>query len=266
MGRPIKIGLDYFPVDIIFDDNVELLQAECGIQSVGILIKLWQKIYRNGYFIEWNSDSLLLFNQHNGLSQNETDKVLEVCFKRNIFCKELFEKYGILTSRGIQKRFLQIAKDSKRTSILIISEYKLVNGEFNGIITGETHVTSEFSAQSKVKKSKEEKSKEEKSKRNKKPHEKQADLNDFDFIPDYIKPEILEFISYRKSIKAPMNQHAVELLLKELFKLSDNEHDQKAILNQSILNNWKGVFPLKNGNKKPQSMAQGFEEALNDIR
>ena len=151
MGRPIKTGLDYFPVDISFDDNVELLQAECGIYAIGVLIKLWQKIYRNGYFIVWDEDAILLFNQRNGLIRSQTDSILEVCFRRNIFSRSMYESHGILTSSGIQKRFLQISKDAKRKTISIYSEFKLVNGEFSGIITEETHIDSDFSTQRKGK-------------------------------------------------------------------------------------------------------------------
>jgi len=38
----------------------------------------------------------------------------------------------------------------------------------------------------------------------------------------------------------------IKLLLTELVKLSTNEFEQVDILNQSILNNWKSVYPLKN--------------------
>ena len=55
------------------------------------------------------------------------------------------------------------------------------------------------------------------------------------------------FIEFRKKIKKPMTDRAIELLIKELNKLSDNEEEQIAIINQSILNGWQGVFALKKG-------------------
>jgi hypothetical protein len=72
----------------------------------------------------------------------------------------------------------------------------------------------------------------------------------FDFIPEYIKQDILDFMEYRKGIKAPMSEKAVRLLLKKLFALSDQAEDQKKILEQSILNNWKGIFELKGNNQQ----------------
>jgi DNA-binding MarR family transcriptional regulator len=68
-------------------------------------------------------------------------------------------------------------------------------------------------------------------------------------IPELNKA-ILEFIEFRKKIKAPMTDRAIELLKANLNKLSNSMPDQIAILNQSIMNGWKGVFELKQD--KPQ--------------
>jgi len=58
--------------------------------------------------------------------------------------------------------------------------------------------------------------------------------------------ETLEsFIEFRKKIKKPMTDKAIQLLLANLDKLSTSENDKMAILNQSIMNGWQGVFPLK---------------------
>ena len=54
-----------------------------------------------------------------------------------------------------------------------------------------------------------------------------------------------DFKIARKKIKKPMTERAEELIIKKLGNLSDNEEEQIAILNQSIMNSWQGVFPLK---------------------
>lgn len=55
---------------------------------------------------------------------------------------------------------------------------------------------------------------------------------------------ILEFIAYRKSIKKPMTENAVKLMLGKLNKMSSDVNEQIDILNQSIVNGWAGIFPL----------------------
>lgn len=56
---------------------------------------------------------------------------------------------------------------------------------------------------------------------------------------------ILSFIDYRKSIKKPMTDRAVTLLIGKLKKMSNSIPEQIEILNQSIVNGWQGIFPLK---------------------
>ena len=49
----------------------------------------------------------------------------------------------------------------------------------------------------------------------------------------------------RKAI-TPMTSNALKLMLnKELNKLSDNDSTKIAIIEQSIMNSWKGIFELK---------------------
>lgn len=63
-------------------------------------------------------------------------------------------------------------------------------------------------------------------------------------IPELNKA-IIDFIEYRKGIKKPMSENAVSLLLGKLNKLSGSVPEQIEILNQSIVNGWQGIFPLK---------------------
>ena len=57
---------------------------------------------------------------------------------------------------------------------------------------------------------------------------------------------IADFKRHRIKLKAPMTDRAVTLMLSKLDNLSGGDDEKKiAILNQSIENGWKGVFPLK---------------------
>ena len=63
-------------------------------------------------------------------------------------------------------------------------------------------------------------------------------------VPE-LNETIIAFIEYRKSIKKPMSDRAITLLLGKLNKMSNSVQEQIEILNQSILNGWQGIFPLK---------------------
>ena len=40
-----KSGLDYFPLACNFEDKIELIEAEFGLEGLAIVVKLYQKIY-----------------------------------------------------------------------------------------------------------------------------------------------------------------------------------------------------------------------------
>lgn len=56
---------------------------------------------------------------------------------------------------------------------------------------------------------------------------------------------IKDFIEMRSKIKKPMTDRAIQITLSRLNKLTGDKDTQVNILEQSILNNWQGVFELK---------------------
>ncbi|MDR0676584.1 MAG: DUF4373 domain-containing protein [Elusimicrobiota bacterium] len=171
MARPIKTGLDYFPLDINLDSKIELFEAEYGLQGFGFIIKIFQKIYKNGYYIKWDEDELSLTSKQVNVSNNSINAYIKTAIKRDIFDKNLYERYGILTSKGIQKRFFLIVNRRKKIEIkkeyilIELKDYKNVNVSNNSInvsnnsvnadiMHAKTELLSTLSAQSKVKESK----------------------------------------------------------------------------------------------------------------
>ena len=62
---------------------------------------------------------------------------------------------------------------------------------------------------------------------------------------EMLKKSINEFIKMRKTIKAPLTENALNLMLNKLDKFTTNEDIKILILNQSIMNCWKGIYELK---------------------
>lgn len=72
----------------------------------------------------------------------------------------------------------------------------------------------------------------------------------------------LDYLEMRKQIKKPMTERAIELAIKKLEELSalpfSNSIDNDLaiqILNQSVMNGWQGLFPLKE--QKTNNIPQG---------
>ncbi len=54
-----------------------------------------------------------------------------------------------------------------------------------------------------------------------------------------------EFKEMRKKIKKPLTKRGLELNIKKLYSLTKNVDEQIEIVNNSIMNNWLGLYPLK---------------------
>jgi len=144
MARPHKQGIDYFSLDTVLDDKFELFEAEYGLQGFGFIIKLFQKIYEaNGYYYKWTDDEKLLFSKRVNVDINLINDYINSAIKREIFNQNVYEKYQVLTSKGVQKRFLEASKRRKR--IEIIKEFFLLdmtsNPEYSDLISKVVYVS-----------------------------------------------------------------------------------------------------------------------------
>lgn len=117
MARPNKPGLEYFPLDCVMDDKTELIEAKYGIIGFGIIIKLFQKIYSQGYYYRWGEEESLLFSKRINVDNNLLNDIINDCLRWDLFKKDIYEKFGVLTSRGIQKRYIEATSRRKEVEI-----------------------------------------------------------------------------------------------------------------------------------------------------
>jgi DnaD/phage-associated family protein len=143
-----KAGLDYYSFDVDFfqDEKIQFISARFGTKGEAITIRLLCKIYRNGYFAEWNNDIALLFAKGvgDGCRDSCVNDVVYELLKRGFFEKSIFDKFSILTSRGIQKRYFEAA--SRRRRVEYIPELMLCDTKkySNLVATGEdAHICGE---------------------------------------------------------------------------------------------------------------------------
>lgn len=125
MARPNKIGIDYFSLDVHMDTKIKLVEAKFGLEGFAIVIKLYQHIYDQGYYCSWTEDDLLIFCLENNIDEELMTTLMEFLLTKNVFSEELYNKYSILTSSGIQKRYIDATQ--KRKEVTFIKEYLLVD-------------------------------------------------------------------------------------------------------------------------------------------
>lgn len=85
-------------------------------------------------------------------------------------------------------------------------------------------------------------------------------------LSDAKRAAVDEFVKMRKLIKKPMTPHALELTLNKLNKMTSDEKEQIAILEQSIANSWQGIFPLKENNKTAPADDFDYEDLPKSFR
>lgn len=101
--------------------------------------------------------------------------------------------------------------------------------------------------------------KQEKEKREK----KQENREEIPYFTDLeLDATFREFLDVRKKLKAPNSDYAIAKLMKKLDELSGgNPVKAKEIVDQSIMNGWKGVFPVKESkDKTPEQKHEDFIE------
>ena len=134
MARDVKIGIDYFShdTDMFHDPKIRILKAKYGLIGYAVYIRLLEEIYHNnGYYIELDEDYMLLFADENNITINELENIIDVCINKELFDINKYNDYNILTSKRIQKNYLDAT--ARRKNCEISSEHDLVNVDINAI-------------------------------------------------------------------------------------------------------------------------------------
>jgi hypothetical protein len=244
MARPLKEGLDYFPLDTNFDEKIQAIESVFKNDGLVWIIKFWQSAYRtNDGEVSLDGYQGIIHAENSRITLEKQKEILKLCVEIGLLTKTNNKKY---TSNGIKKRLRHIIEERKRWRI----EHKLPviqadNPRDNLQETGESKVK-----ESKVKKSKEDKE------------------SIFVFLQkDLFLKTWGEYLEMRQKIRKPATDRAKEMVLTELHK-----HDLETaikMLEQSILNSWQGVFPLKEKNsnltKSQRSNLEGLKKTIERI-
>ena len=194
-----------------------------------------------------------MFARKVGLGGGVVSEIIEASIRRGMFDKEKYDKYRVLTSRGIQRRYFEAVSRRKVLevdyNILLVNVAQIcpnadIRAKHVDIFSENVHI----SDQSKEEKSKVKKSKEE---------YKCASALDL---------ALNDFAEMRKKMRKPLTDRALALTLSELEKLAPGDDEKKiAILNQSIQRGWQGVFPLKDEHKQTSRFATPDYDAMEDL-
>lgn len=279
MARPRKDGLDYFPLDVNFlsDLKIKKIIRAYGAQAVAVVMSVLTTIYRdNGYFATYDDDLIFIIADELKLEDSYVKDVIEKLIEVDFLNKEQKEKNNILTSIGIQERYLKVCE--RRVKKKLNATYNLINDSSNELPQTENTddgglciqkplsmgVNDDKSTQSKVNKSKVNKSKEKVNKTT-----SSGEQTDLEKLLEIYQ----ENFGVANSIVQIELQNMLETFNKEMiiesFKLSVGK-DKPFSYMRGIWNKWKdnGITTLEQANQQKEQRKpykpSGYVEFLPD--
>ena len=231
--------------DIFDDEKILMIEA---MPSADSIIVIWFKLLT--FAGKQNNDGVFLMSNRIAY----TDEMLACIFRRDVntirLALKAFEQFGmieivdnVITIPNWNKhQTLDAYEKKKERDRLYQAERRaaqkalVAKSSDKSVDTSSDVVVSDIEKERDIEKEKEKKKKKE-----------QKEYSD---VPD-LNQAILSFIEFRKGIKKPMTDRAVELLMQKLNDMTPSIDEQIAIINQSIVNGWQGVFPLKDQKVQP---------------
>lgn len=261
MARPYKQGVDYYSLDVDFlkDIKYRKIRKSCGPQTCEILLCLLSYIYGDmGYFLRWDEDSAFLVADDVGAKEGLVEEVVNKAVQVGFFDHDKYQKYKILTSNGIQKRYKLMT--SKRKEVVLQEEYLIIDGN-NSLSTVVNDVNNSPSTVvngvNNTQREKERESKVNKSKVNKKESAKENSVslssNESDFLDNPLRSkklkELSKYFSENVIPVTPVNLTDLEYdlkdfngnldLLKEAVNICARENKRSYSYFAGILKRWR---------------------------
>ena len=112
-------GISFFPHYVVPDDSIRLVHAKFGIAGYGVIFKLFERIFSQSYYSNWNEDICALFAADCLLLPEKVQPVVDYAVEKGVFSKDLYTKFSVLTSEQIQKNYFYACKN--------VSDLKLRN-------------------------------------------------------------------------------------------------------------------------------------------
>lgn len=241
----IKIATDIFD-----DEKIAIIEA---MPDADVMIVLWFKILTLAGKV--NTSGVLMINDRIPY----TDEMLATIFRRKIsqvkMALEVFQSLdmieiinGVVTipnwgkhqkldaiesKREYQKEYMREYRDKQKQ--LALKEPCKTNSKANGE-TNVRHLDNTSNSNSNSSSTSSKKTKESK--------------QDY-FLDERLNAKFEDYLNMRVSIKKKATTQAIKLAVSKLQELGNNDVETMIqILEQSILNSWQGLFPLKQDPKK----------------
>ncbi|MBE5852284.1 MAG: DUF4373 domain-containing protein [Lachnospiraceae bacterium] len=134
-----KVGIDYagWAVDIFDNDTkIDKLLDSKGWIGFSVYFFLCMKAYgTEGYFYKWCYDDCASTARKmgSGISASTVKETVDYCLQISLFDKRRFVEWGILTSKGIQRRYWNVVRN-RRVKKVYLEFWLLGDHECSGLV------------------------------------------------------------------------------------------------------------------------------------
>ena len=93
MGRNVKKGLDYFPFDVDFFQDIKirkLIKYQRG-KAVTVYALLLCLIYKNGYYMLWDEELPFILSEQTGFEEAYIQEGVKCCLALGLFSKSEYK-------------------------------------------------------------------------------------------------------------------------------------------------------------------------------
>lgn len=245
MGRLPEPGLIYFRKDVDYyeDDRIEDLLNEYGPLGNTIYDVLLCLIYKDGYYLEFKDLDRLSLRVIRKIGNRWVRKksfvlqVIHYCAEIGLFDKDLLNR-NIITSAGIQKRYLEVKARSKvdKSKYWLIDKdgQPLLNAPINSIPVAEKGInaTENGISASDI-------------------QQKKSKVNIYIY---YENPELnrrfSDYLKMRENASGcKLTEGQVNGLMERLESLAPTITEKMEIINAALLGGWKNFYPVKKEKK-----------------
>jgi Domain of unknown function (DUF4373) len=128
MPKVFGEGLRYMQLDVDVSDNdkIDMLMDKYGHKGFAFWTLIHARIFKNSYYWEQEDVKVNRFcRKILRVTRDEYDQMVTYSLEINVFDQGMYKQYNILTSDGIQERYLVITR--KWSKVKIITAYILPN-------------------------------------------------------------------------------------------------------------------------------------------
>ena len=129
MGRTPQKGLVWTPWDVDVFLGVREIDKLMEAQGCTGFVMMAAKF--EGYYYKWSYDDAATTAKRvgGGAGSEAVKQTVDLCLRMGLFDKRLFERYGILTSRRIQRNYVEAKARQRETTV--IEEYWLLEKNYS---------------------------------------------------------------------------------------------------------------------------------------